>query len=371
MPRNIEIKAKIADRKPLIIKVENIADSGPLEIRQDDTFFSCTNGRLKLRQLSPILGELIYYERPDISGPKTSTYVITVTTEPEQLRKTLELALGVTGRVRKKRLLYMCGATRIHVDEVEGLGDFVEIEVVIDDSDTVEAGQRIAEEMMKQLDIKESDLLTGAYVDMIACDPLGSSLNPNYTLERFLESSNNQFAYAAAVAVVDNPGYAFNPLYIYGGSGVGKSHLLNAIGYSIRKNMPDKNIYYCTAENFVNDVEKYLRISNKMDLFRNSFRTVDVFLIDDIQFMSGRFEAQKEFIQIFHRLCEAKKQIVITSNIFPREIPGLDERLRSRLEWGLIADIMTPNKTESDQISQLCDEISKNKWRLIHTPKFE
>jgi predicted adenylyl cyclase CyaB len=167
MARNIEIKVRVTNRDDLIALIEKIADGGPVEIRQDDTFFRCTNGRLKLRELSPDHGELIYYERTDISGPKTSTYDISETREPEQLRKTLESALGVTGRVRKKRLLYMCGATRIHVDEVEGLGNFVELEVVLNDSDTVGIGQQIAEDLMMRFKIKDSDLLSGAYVDMM------------------------------------------------------------------------------------------------------------------------------------------------------------------------------------------------------------
>jgi predicted adenylyl cyclase CyaB len=159
MARNIEIKAIVLNRDNLVALLKQIAESDPVEIWQDDTFFRCSNGRLKLRQLSPNHGELIYYERPDTSGPKESSYVISTTTEPKQLRKTLKSALGVTGRVRKKRLLYMCGATRIHLDEVEELGDFVELEVVLGDTDTSDDGQRI--------DIKKDDLLEGAYVDMI------------------------------------------------------------------------------------------------------------------------------------------------------------------------------------------------------------
>ena len=168
MAKNIEIKASVLNRENLVALIEQVADSGPVAIRQDDTFFRCSNGRLKLRQLSPNHGELIYYNRPDTSGPKESFYIITETTEPEQLRKTLDLALGVTARVRKKRLLYMYGVTRIHVDEVEGLGDFVELEVVLGDSDTFEMGQKIAEELMILLDIKAGELLIGAYVDMIS-----------------------------------------------------------------------------------------------------------------------------------------------------------------------------------------------------------
>ena len=167
MSRNIEIKAKIRDLDSLVTLVEKIADSGPVVIEQDDTFFHCPDGRLKLRVLSDNCGELIYYHRPDIGGPKTSTYIISETSEPGNLRKIMASVLGVTGRVRKKRLLYMCGATRIHLDEVEELGDFVELEVVLSDTDTLDDGQRIAEELMVRLDIKKDDLLEGAYVDMI------------------------------------------------------------------------------------------------------------------------------------------------------------------------------------------------------------
>lgn len=167
MERNIEIKARVINREDLIVKIEKIAASGPVVIDQDDTFFHCSDGRLKLRELSGEHGELIYYHRPNVSGPKTSTYIISATSEPGKMRDILSSVLGVTGRVRKKRLLYMCGVTRIHVDEVEGLGDFVELEVVLDDTDTVETGQRIAEELMIRLDIKNDDLLEGAYVDMV------------------------------------------------------------------------------------------------------------------------------------------------------------------------------------------------------------
>lgn len=167
MSRNIEIKAKIRDLDSLVTLVEKIADSGPVVIEQEDTFFHCPDGRLKLRVLSDNCGELIYYHRPDISGPKTSTYIISETSEPGNLRKIMASVLGVTGRVRKKRLLYMCGATRIHLDEVEELGDFVELEVVLGDTDTFDDGQRIAEGLMVRLDIKKDDLLEGAYVDMI------------------------------------------------------------------------------------------------------------------------------------------------------------------------------------------------------------
>jgi len=167
MARNVEIKAKLHDPHIIISRVEQIADSGPVMIDQDDTFFHCSDGRLKLRELSANQGELILYHRPDVSGPKTSTYIISQTSEPGKMREILSAVLGVAGRVRKRRHLYLCGSTRIHIDDVEGLGDFVELEVVLDNSDSVESGQQIAEELMTRLGIQSGDLVEVAYIDMI------------------------------------------------------------------------------------------------------------------------------------------------------------------------------------------------------------
>ena len=167
MARNVEIKAKLLDPHIIISRVEQIADSGPVMIDQDDTFFHCSDGRLKLRELSANQGELILYHRPDVSGPKTSTYIISQTSEPGKMRKILSTVLGVAGRVRKRRHLYLCGSTRIHIDDVEGLGHFVELEVVLDDSDSVESGQQIAVELMTRLGIQSGDLVEKAYIDMI------------------------------------------------------------------------------------------------------------------------------------------------------------------------------------------------------------
>jgi len=136
-------------------------------IDQDDTFFHCPDGRLKLRELSAKQGELILYYRHDISGPKTSTYVISHTSEPGKIREILSAVLGVEGRVRKRRYLYLCGSTRIHIDDVEDLGNFVELEVVLDNSDSVESGQKTAVELMIRLGIQSGDLVEGAYIDLI------------------------------------------------------------------------------------------------------------------------------------------------------------------------------------------------------------
>ncbi len=167
-------------------------------------------------------------------------------------------------------------------------------------------------------------------------------LNPKYTFDLFVSGTGNQFAHAAAMAVANNPADTYNPLFIYGGVGLGKSHLLNSIGHIIRENSPELNVCYCSAEKFMYEMVNHLRLK-KMDIFRNRFRTVDVLLVDDIQFISGKTGTQEEFFHTFNALHDAHKQIVITSDKFPREISDLEERLRSRFEWGLIADIQPPD----------------------------
>lgn len=167
-------------------------------------------------------------------------------------------------------------------------------------------------------------------------------LNPKYTFDLFVSGTGNQFAHAAAMAVANNPADTYNPLFIYGGVGLGKSHLLNSIGHIIRTNSPDTIVCYCSAEKFMYEMVNHLRLK-KMDLFRSRFRNVDVLLVDDIQFISGKTGTQEEFFYTFNALHDAHKQIVITSDKFPREIPDLEERLRSRFEWGLIADIQPPD----------------------------
>ena len=139
--RNVEIKARVADLAALEARVVALADQGPVDIEQDDTFFKCTQGRLKLRQLATDRGELIHYQRPDRDGPKVSSFVIAPTTDPGALRDALTRALGSSGRVRKRRRLYLAGRTRIHLDRVEGLGDFVELEVVLGPGDGPAAGE--------------------------------------------------------------------------------------------------------------------------------------------------------------------------------------------------------------------------------------
>ena len=168
------------------------------------------------------------------------------------------------------------------------------------------------------------------------------NLNRKYTFEEFVAGSSNQFAYAAAMAVANNPATTYNPLFIYGGVGLGKTHLVNAIGNAILKKSPQMRICYYTSEKFMNELINSLRY-NRMDEFRNKFRSMDVLLIDDIQFIAGKERTQEEFFHTFNALYESHKQIIVTSDKFPKDIPGLEERLRSRFEWGLIADIQAPD----------------------------
>ncbi|WP_334188151.1 class IV adenylate cyclase [Noviherbaspirillum sp.] len=167
MARNIEIKAAVDDLRALAGHAARIASQGPQEIRQDDTFFRCDTGRLKLRDFGDGTGQLIFYQRQDRQGPKESFYVLSETASPDSLRETLSLAYGQVGRVRKKRLLYMVGRTRVHLDDVEGLGNFMELEVVLQDGDDIDAGMREADALMQRLGIDRSHLIEGAYIDLL------------------------------------------------------------------------------------------------------------------------------------------------------------------------------------------------------------
>jgi chromosomal replication initiator protein len=175
--------------------------------------------------------------------------------------------------------------------------------------------------------------------------PVQSDLfNPKYTFESFVVGSSNQFANAACLAVANNPGKVYNPLFVYGGVGLGKTHLLNGIGNFLLRNgsIRPARISFITAEEFTNELINSLRYE-KMDDFRNRFRKMDVLLIDDIQFIAGKERTQAEFFHTFNALYDNAKQIVVTSDKFPRDIINFEERLRSRFEWGLIADIQPPD----------------------------
>jgi chromosomal replication initiator protein len=169
-----------------------------------------------------------------------------------------------------------------------------------------------------------------------------TALNGKYTFDSFVCGTSNEFAHAASLAVAEAPAEKYNPLFIYGGTGLGKTHLMVAIGNQILKKNPDAKICYYTSETFMNEMINCIR-HKKMEEFRAKFRKTDLLLIDDIQFMAGREATEVEFFHTFNALYESHKQIVITSDKFPKEIPGLEERLRSRFEWGLIADIQPPD----------------------------
>jgi predicted adenylyl cyclase CyaB len=167
MAVNIEIKARVQDLGELRGRLAELSAAPCETILQEDTFFATPKGRLKLRVLGPDVGELIYYERDNAPGPKASTYLIATTTDPSALNALLSAALGVRGIVRKRRRLYRVGDTRIHVDEVEGLGVFVELEVVLQSGQTAEEGERIALELMQKLGIAPADLIEVAYIDLL------------------------------------------------------------------------------------------------------------------------------------------------------------------------------------------------------------
>ena len=194
-----------------------------------------------------------------------------------------------------------------------------------------------------------------------------SNLQPTYTFDNFVEGRSNQLARAAAVQVSENPGKAYNPLFIYGGTGLGKTHLLHSIGNGILANKPDAKVFYLRAERFVQDMV-YAMKHNKIDSFKESYRSVDALLIDDVQFFAKKDHFQDEFFHTFNWLLEGNQQVILTSDVYPKEIEGVDERLKSRFGWGLTVAIEPPELPT--RVAILERKAEERKTKLPHEVAF-